>query len=157
MLNPKKIHELVWNWHICGNINFSAKSSQIFMKLSAYVKISLLSWLIMFMGMHECPCMHSTWKYACNFGQWSNHYISAEWSKIFMKLGKITMEVWRMPLKKGSDTYMHASAMHMNMHVCFYIWLLIFNSAKLGGDKKIKVSQESPMYSHNNVHACECN
>ena len=63
-----------------------AKWSEIFTKLSAYVKIGLLSWLIMFLGVHVYVCMHSEWKHAHNLGQYTNPHISAEWSQIFTKL-----------------------------------------------------------------------
>ena len=72
---------------IVTHLNISAKWSQIFRKLSAYFRIDLLSWLIMFIGMRVC--MHSAWKCACYLGQNTNPHISAKWSQIVMKLSMI--------------------------------------------------------------------
>lgn len=42
-------------FNVNENVNISAKWSKNFMKSSAYVKISIWSWLLMFMGMHALP------------------------------------------------------------------------------------------------------
>ena len=78
------------------NLNISAKWGRIFMKPSAYVKIGLLRWLLFFMGMHICACMHSACKHACNLRQESNLHISSKWSKILYKLGIFFKELSRM-------------------------------------------------------------
>lgn len=64
------------------NTHTSAKWSQNFIKLSAYVKIGLVSWLIMFLGMYVHVWMQSAWKHACNLGQYTNPHSSAKWSQI---------------------------------------------------------------------------
>ncbi len=37
------------------------------------------------------------------------------------------------------DMFMHASTMRINLHACFYIWKLHFNSAEFGSNEKNKV------------------
>jgi uncharacterized protein (DUF952 family) len=98
------------------NPHISAKRSQIFMKLSAYVKIGLLSWLIMFLGVQVNASMHRAWKHACNLGQYTNLHISAKWSQIFMKLSayiKISLLSWLiMFLDVYMNTCMHSAWKH---------------------------------------------
>ena len=79
------------------NSHISAKCSQILTNHLAYVKIGLLSWFIMFVGVHVHACTHSVWKHAHNSGQYTNPHISAKWSQIFTKLSanvKIGLLSW---------------------------------------------------------------
>ena len=140
------------------HLNISAKWSQIFTKSSAYLRIGLLSWLKVSVCVHVRVCTHRTSNCARNFGLKTNPHISGNSDRIFMKLCRIMEEVSRMHQTKliGSIMWIHLHATCINMHACFYIWQLLFNSAEFGGVEENKsFLGGSNVYSHNDFHTSE--
>ena len=73
------------------HLNISAKSSQNLTKLSAYDRIGLLSWIIMFVRVHLGTFTHSAWKRACYFwDSFASFFVCfwSFWSLFLMKMKK---------------------------------------------------------------------